>query len=200
MVVTSTYLLGNSTTRRLLDRLAGADLVVAEPEPGLLDALGLDTQSWTVAPGGDRAARCSDPLLTGLEVRVELGTEYATGEGTAASPASTAISSPCRATGSRCSGRRSCSPTTRCCRADNAAVALRLLGQHDRLVWYVPEASDLVGGDGVSLRTLVPEWIFPGLWIAGATVRRPAAVARTAPRAAGHRAAAGDGEGDRDRP
>ena len=55
-------------------------------------------------------------------------------------------------------------------RADNAAVALRLLGQHDHLVWYVPEASDLVGDDGVSLRTLVPEWIFPGLWIAGATV------------------------------
>ena len=55
-------------------------------------------------------------------------------------------------------------------RADNAAVALRLLGQHDRLVWYVPEVADLVGDDGVSLRTLVPEWVFPGLWIAGATV------------------------------
>ena len=54
--------------------------------------------------------------------------------------------------------------------ADNAAVALRLLGQRDRLVWYVPEAADLVGDDGVSLRTLLPEWIFPGLWIAGATV------------------------------
>ena len=49
-------------------------------------------------------------------------------------------------------------------------MALRLLGQRDRLVWYVPEAADLVGDDGVSLRTLLPEWILPGLWIAGATV------------------------------
>ena len=32
------------------------------------------------------------------------------------------------------------SPTTRCCAADNAAVALRLLGSSDRLVWYVPDA------------------------------------------------------------
>ena len=34
-------------------------------------------------------------------------------------------------------------------RADNAAVALRLLGQDDRLVWYVPSIDDLVGDDGV---------------------------------------------------
>ena len=33
---------------------------------------------------------------------------------------------------------------------DNAAVALRLLGQRDHLVWYVPSLADLVGGDGVS--------------------------------------------------
>ena len=33
VVVTSTYLLGESTTRRLLDHLDGAALVVAEPDP-----------------------------------------------------------------------------------------------------------------------------------------------------------------------
>ncbi len=170
VVVTSTYLLGDSTTRRLLDRLAGADLVVAEPGPGLLDALGLDTQSWTVAPGGDRAARCSDPLLTGLEVRVELGTEYATGEGAGCFTGEHGHLVAVPRDGVTLLGASDLLTNDQVLRADNAAVALRLLGQHDRLVWYVPEASDLVGGDGVSLRTLVPEWIFPGLWIAGATV------------------------------
>ena len=43
-------------------------------------------------------------------------------------------------------------------RADNAAVALRLLGQDERLVWYVPSLDDLTGDDGVSLATLLPGW------------------------------------------
>ena len=42
VVVTSTYLLGKSTTRRLVDHLDGATLVVAEPDPLVVDALGLD--------------------------------------------------------------------------------------------------------------------------------------------------------------
>jgi hypothetical protein len=51
-------------------------------------------------------------------------------------------------------------------RADNAAFALRLLGQHDRLVWYVPSLDDLVADDGVSLTTLLPRWLRPGLLLA----------------------------------
>ena len=51
-------------------------------------------------------------------------------------------------------------------RADNAAVALRLLGQDRRLVWYVPSLADLAAGEGVTLTSLLPRWIFPGLWVA----------------------------------
>ena len=51
VLVTSTYLLGRSTSARLLDALAGADLVLAEPEPGAIDALDLQ------AAGLDRGAR-----------------------------------------------------------------------------------------------------------------------------------------------
>ena len=50
-------------------------------------------------------------------------------------------------------------------RADDAAVALRMLGQDDRLVWYVPTLDDLVGDDGVSLATLLPDWLRPALWL-----------------------------------
>src|SRR4029453_11563161 len=49
--------------------------------------------------------------------------------------------------------------------ADNAAVALRLLGPDKHLVWYVPTASDLAAGDEVGLGTLLPRWLTPGLWI-----------------------------------
>jgi len=168
VVVTSTYLLGRSTTQRLLDGLAGADLVVAEPEPGVLEALGLDTQSWTVTPGDDRPARCSDPLLTGLEVRVDVGTEYGTAAGCFTGDHGHLVAHA--RDGVTLLGAAELLTNDQVLRADNAAVALRLLGQHEQLVWYVPEVADLVGDDGVSLRTLVPEWIFPGLWVAGATV------------------------------
>jgi hypothetical protein len=42
-------------------------------------------------------------------------------------------------------------------------VALRLLGQDQRLVWYVPSLDDLTGDDGVSLQTLLPRFVRPGL-------------------------------------
>jgi hypothetical protein len=50
-------------------------------------------------------------------------------------------------------------------RGDNAAVTLRLLGQSERLLWYVPSYDDLSAGDGVSAETLLPRWIRPGLWL-----------------------------------
>jgi hypothetical protein len=168
VVVTSTYYLGRSTVRRLLDHLAGADLVVAEPDPGVVTALGLDAPSWTVTPGADRAASCSDPLLDGLVVRVDFGTEYDAADGCFPGEHGHLVARP-RA-GVTLLGASRLLTNDQVLRADNAAVALRMLGQHDRLVWYVPEVDDLVGGDGVSLRTLVPECIVPGLWIAGATV------------------------------
>jgi len=48
---------------------------------------------------------------------------------------------------------------------DNAAVALRLLGARQRLVWYVPSLADLAGADSVSVRSLLPRWLTPGLWL-----------------------------------
>jgi Domain of unknown function (DUF4350) len=168
VLVTSTYLLGESTTRRLLDGLAGADLVMAEPEPGVVGALGLDVQSWTVRPGDDRRAGCADPLLTDLTVRVDVATEYTTASGCFGGEHGHLVAEPRdRLT---LLGASALLANDQVLRADNAAVALRLLGQRDRLVWYVPDAADLVGDDGVSVSSLLPDWIEPGLWILGATV------------------------------
>jgi hypothetical protein len=52
---------------------------------------------------------------------------------------------------------------------DNAAVALRLLGQRQRLVWYVPSLADLAGADSVSASSLVPRWLRPAIWLLGLT-------------------------------
>jgi hypothetical protein len=48
---------------------------------------------------------------------------------------------------------------------DNAAVALRLLGARQRLVWYVPSLADLAGADSVSVGSLLPDWLVPSLWM-----------------------------------
>ena len=54
--------------------------------------------------------------------------------------------------------------------ADNAAVALRLLGQHDRLVWYVPDLRDVPAGDLGSVRAQLPRGLVPALWLLAAAV------------------------------
>lgn len=51
--------------------------------------------------------------------------------------------------------------------ADNAAIGLRLLGQGDRVVWYVADVADTAATDGVDLSRLLPDWIVPGLWLLG---------------------------------
>lgn len=50
-------------------------------------------------------------------------------------------------------------------RADNAAVALRLAGAGERLVWYVPDPADATADEAVTLSSLLPRWIGPGLWV-----------------------------------
>jgi hypothetical protein len=52
---------------------------------------------------------------------------------------------------------------------DNAAVALRLLGQRQRLVWYVPSLADLAGADSVSASSLLPGWLRPAIWLLALT-------------------------------
>ena len=54
--------------------------------------------------------------------------------------------------------------------ADNAAVALRLLGAAPRLLWYVADPADVPADDPTSLDTLVPAWVWPGLALATSAV------------------------------
>jgi len=53
--------------------------------------------------------------------------------------------------------------------ADNAAIALRLFGQTDNLVWYIPSLADISAADKSS-RSIAPEWVQPGLALATSAV------------------------------
>jgi hypothetical protein len=54
--------------------------------------------------------------------------------------------------------------------ADNAAVALRLLGQADHLIWYVPTVDDVAENDATLPAPLIPAWVQPALWLLGSAV------------------------------
>jgi len=50
--------------------------------------------------------------------------------------------------------------------ADNAAFALRLLGQNDTLVWYTPSFDDLSDAGGIkTYDELSPDWVTPVAWL-----------------------------------
>ncbi|GAB3200299.1 DUF4350 domain-containing protein [Nocardioides hungaricus] len=157
VLVTSTDQLGRSTVRRLLQSADGATLVLAEPGPGTTRALGVRAEPARVSLEDPRAAGCS--AYDGLELVADEGLEYpvdgACFGGLLAEPEPGLV----------LLGAGDALSNGQVLRADNAAVALRLLGQDDRLVWYVPDLADLSAGDGVSLATLLPDWLRPALWV-----------------------------------
>lgn len=157
VLVTSTELLGRSTIRRLLRHAEDAQLVLAEPGPGTTRALGVRAAPTRVTLDDARPAAC--PAYDGLELVVDQGSEYALDDA--------CFGGLLAATDDRVVllGAADAISNGQVLRADNAAVALRLLGEHDRLVWYVPDLADLDADDGVSLATLLPEWLRPALWI-----------------------------------
>jgi Domain of unknown function (DUF4350) len=53
--------------------------------------------------------------------------------------------------------------------SDNAAIALRLFGQTNRLIWYIPSLADIAASEGTS-RSIAPLWFQPGLALAASAV------------------------------
>lgn len=161
VLVVSPDLLSEGGLAELRGRFAGAALVVAGAGPGATAALGLDTLPAQVRLNQARDAGCADPLLEDLEVLVDTAYAYPA-DGCFDGRSGTLVVRDADLT---LLGADQTLSNDQVLRADNAGLALRLLGQRDRLVWYVPSLADLTGDDGVSLRTLLPEWIQPGLWI-----------------------------------
>ena len=161
VLVTSTELLGRSTTRRLLHDTRGARLVLAEPGPGTTAALGVSDLPYRVQLDSARAAGCTDPAYDGLSLEVDSALEYPVAGGCFRGEHGALLAEP--RPGVVLLGAADLISNDQVLRADDAAIALRLLGQEPRLVWYVPSLDDLVADDGVSLATLLPDWLRPAL-------------------------------------
>ena len=161
VVVTSTEQLGERTLDRLLSRSRSARLVFVEPSALVTGELGRSGFPETQGLGEGREADCDDPLFEGLTMEVDRAIAYP-GAGCFAEGGSAVIA---ERDGAVLFGAGEAMTNDQVLRADNAAVALRLLGQGEDLVWYVPTYEDLVGDDEVGLGALLPRWIEPGLWL-----------------------------------
>jgi hypothetical protein len=176
VVVTSTELLGEATARHLLDHTRGAPLVLVDPGPGLVDTIGTVEPPSVVTQDGGWEAQCSDPLFADLRVEVDQALAYPGAGCFPGEDGSLVVESG----DVMLFGLSEALTNDQVLRADNAAAAVRLLGQHDRLVWYVPTLDDLQApsgrspqspaAGGVSLETLIPRWIAPGLWLGAIAV------------------------------
>ena len=162
VVVTSADNLGDSTTTRLLRHQGDAHLVVVTPGPLLLRELGVGSFPATTQPPGPVAADC--PAYGALSVRVDTAQAYGT-DGCFRARGGVLLAEP--RPGLTLLGASAVLTNDQVLEGDNAAVALRLLGERRRLLWYVPSLADLAGADGVSARSLLPDWLIPALWLLG---------------------------------
>lgn len=163
VLVTSTDALGDSTLERLQDDTSGARLVLVEPPPHLTGPLKQPEGVSTLAE--NVAAACDDPLFADLELAVDSAVAYPTAQGCFPVDSGYLLARADRDTLLLGSGQMLSNDQV--LRADNSAATLRLLGQDERLVWYVPDPADLTGEDGVGLSGLLPPWLVPGLWLSG---------------------------------
>lgn len=182
VVVTGSANLGRSSARQLEEHTSAAGALVLPDLATTLDrALDLPIIADDERAGGRAPARCDDPLLTGLELRVPPSSAFrARGGGSVVSCFTGPGPNP-PAWVVRVNGAVP-RPTTYVVGAaalftnrwvdesDNAAVALRLLGQRDRLVWYVPDVRDVKAGDTGSLASQLPGGLVPAVWLLGASV------------------------------
>ena len=155
LVVTNPADLGPSTLRRLRAHTASAGSVVLVGDARVLAAQ-LDLDAGAAVPAS-RDAGCAEPLARGLVVRT-YGREGLESSGCFGEKGVSALvrqGSWWLLTSPRSISNRSV------LQEDNAALALRLLGQQGRLVWYVADPADLAADEGFAISELLPPWLGP---------------------------------------
>ena len=135
VVVTSTELLGETTTSRLLAHARGAPLVLVDAGPGLVDTIGTFEPPRRVTRDRGWEAQCSDPLFADLTVEVDRALAYP-GSGCFPDDDGSLIVENGDV---RLFGLSEALTNDQILRADNAAAAVRLLGQGDRLGLVRPD-------------------------------------------------------------
>lgn len=162
VVITQTEFLGQATIDRTLAAVDPAGLIVVDPAKEASERFGFGAP--VPAEAADPiAAGC--PRFSGLRIEVEHAASYPTSQGCFGTGPGHVLGSGDG--GAQVLGAGALLSNEAITRQDNAAVALRLLGQRERLAWYVPSLADLPAGDGVTLRRFLPPWIVPGLILGG---------------------------------
>lgn len=168
VLITSAEYLGSSTAHQVLEQAGASEIVVVDPPYGIGQLFGGE-DGLGFSKTLKVAADCTQPRFTGLTLETRSGSVlrrngpacFSTGAG-----ALLVVPRP----GVTILGAADLLSNEQVTSSDNAAIALRLLGQRDRLVWYVPDPADLTGDDGVSVGSLLPDWLKPGLVIGGVAV------------------------------
>ncbi|GAB3256198.1 DUF4350 domain-containing protein [Alteromonas gracilis] len=162
VVVTNPGDLGRRTWAQARD--AGAAGVVLVADAPTLEPL--IPEIVPVAPATGRvAARCDDPAYDGLVIETEDAIAvdaggagcFRTGDGALLVEVDDDV---------RVLTAPQALANTQILEADNAAIALRLLGGTDRVVWYVADVTETAASDGRSLTLFLPAWALPSAWLA----------------------------------
>ncbi|RHW27118.1 DUF4350 domain-containing protein [Nocardioides immobilis] len=161
VLVTGSDQLAPSTTRRLRDDAGSAEIVLVEPPPYVLSEIQDDVEPAHASD--ETTGDCADDRFDGLELAVDAATGYDTPDGCFPSNDGFVLAQGPGAT--TYFGAGEALSNDQVLRGDNAAVALRLLGGHDRLVWYLPTYDDAADDEAVSLWTFAPSWLEPALWL-----------------------------------
>lgn len=162
VVVTSTEQLGANTLERLLEHARESRLVLVEPPAEVVDAVGATARNAPVFPDDGIKAECDDPMVDDLTLEVDYAFVFRGGSGCFKAERGSVLLKRGEVT---LFGGGQAMTNDQALRGDNAAVGLRLLGQGDRLVWYVPTFQDVGADDELGLGALLPRWIEPGLWV-----------------------------------
>lgn len=160
VVVTNPGALGRRTWGQVRDAPAGGVLLVGDPlvVGDLLPSL------EPVSPAEGRiAARCSDPLVEGLVIEAPEAISVAADGGCFRTGDGALLT---EVDGVRVLTAPQVLANEQVRAADNAAVALRLLGGSERLVWYVADVAETEASDGRSLTLFLPPWVIPSAWLA----------------------------------
>ncbi len=162
VVVSNPSELGRSTFAVVRSRapLAGATVVVGASEV-LQEAFALEPRNLGEE---DLFADCDEPVAEGLTIRAPYAAAVP-GEGCFTDGDAVALNRPAADRKFWLLLAPDVLSNDHVTEADNAALALRLLGQHPQVVWYVADGTDVAARDGVSLSSLLPRWLYPALWL-----------------------------------
>jgi hypothetical protein len=176
VLVTGTDALSPSTLDRLRRQAAPGRLVLVDPSYSLVQEVDDDLSATTAFPDPVDADCAGSSVLDGLRLEVDQATVLSDGgsgllDGAAcfATSGGTVLAESTDEDLALFGGGEALT-NDQVTRADNAAIALRLAGGADRLVWYVPDPADATSDEAVSITSLLPPWIGPGIWLGGLTL------------------------------